>query len=337
MNLKFEIDNFHYFDKKLLEENTLSVSITDWKNILQERKKQFSNHAFIVIQKDKCLFIETILLSLFKITYKNDCIHIDLDSSLKESELQVYLIQLHEKEQCLKISSDGEFPIHLYHENIISQKGHSYTEINAFNNLNYYHTNHSLTEQVSHQEFLFNITNHSNLQFAQKSEQSKTKIDVKINLYKKSSVNFDSLINLGKGQIRDDSIEVTHLDVEGKSFINYISINGGKSVSQINSIIEEKAFNSETKQSIKHILLHENAQSFSKPNLMIKNPDVIAAHGNSIGSFQPEALFYLQQHGISQNMAKSLITRSMIENFCDNTKYSKQLLSYFLGDNNDKK
>lgn len=334
MNLSnFHIDNLHYFDKKLFNEANKSITIFDWQKILNQRKTSFPNHYFIVVEDKKCLFIDTFLLSLFKIEYKEDCININVDATLKENKLNLYILQIHQKEQCLKINSYGEEKINIFHENIISQKGHSFLEINNDSDLDYYYIDRNTSEQLFHSEISLNSKNNLNFFLMHKNQKSKVKLDLQAKIFKDSELTINVLNYLETHQLKDDSIEIYHLENDSTSIINYLSLNGGKSVSQINSVINENVENCETHQKIKHIILNDKAQSFSKPNLMIKNPNVIASHGNSIGSFSKEHLFYLQQRGFSLEEAKNIINKSMIEHFCENTIYSSQLKSYFEGIN----
>lgn len=334
MNLnKFHIDNLHYFDKKLFDETNKSITFFDWQDILNQRKIAFPNHYFIVVEDKKCLFIDTFLLSLFKIEYKDNCIHINVDATLKETKLNLYILQIHQKEQCLKINTYGEEKINIFHENLVSQKGHSFLEINSDSNLNYYYIDRNTSEQLFHSEILLNSKYDFNFFLMHNRQQSKVKQDIQANISQASKLTLNILNYLELHQLKDDSIEVSHLGNNSISVINYLSLNGGKSVSQINSIIEENIEDCETHQKIKHIILNDKAQSFSKPNLMIKNPKVIASHGNSIGSFSKEYLFYLQQRGFNIEEAKKIINNSIIEHFCDNTEYSIQLKSYFSGQN----
>jgi hypothetical protein len=330
--MQFAIDNFHFFDKKLFEEPSNTIIFYDLDTILQKRKIDFPNHYFIVVHKNNIVSIDPNLTKFIQAINLEDKIQLKLNSPIEP--LSIYLIQLHYDDQTLHIDCSGDSSITIFHENIVSQKGHSTLNLSTLNPLDYYHVINNETAQLFYQEILLNTYHNTNVYFSQKLETGKTKIDLKINLYNQSIFNFNMLSHIVAGQLRDDSVEVIHHDKNSISRFNYFSLNSGKSVSQINSIIKKDASNSETHQSIKHVLLNESGQSYSKPNLMISNPLVVASHGNSIGSFNLDNLFYLRQKGLSETSAKLLISKSYIYQFCDNSKYPQQLLYYFNGTKN---
>jgi len=60
-------------------------------------------------------------------------------------------------------------------------------------------------------------------------------------------------------------------------------------------------------QSSKNMLLGEDAQCFTKPQLEIFANDVKCSHGTSTGHMDPQALFYLQSRGIGKKEAQRLL------------------------------
>ena len=56
-----------------------------------------------------------------------------------------------------------------------------------------------------------------------------------------------------------------------------------------------------------NILISENAQVYSKPELEIYADDVKCSHGSTTGQLDEEALFYLRSRGISSKRAKQLL------------------------------
>lgn len=101
------------------------------------------------------------------------------------------------------------------------------------------------------------------------------------------------------GHVVDDAIECLHLEDGAKSILEYYSFVLGKVVTQVNTIIRQQASNNESHQILKHLLLKNSAQCFSKPNLQIENNQVIASHGNAISALNNHDLFYLMQRGLS--------------------------------------
>lgn len=329
--MNFHIDQFHFFNKKLLNEPVNSKTIIDWRAVLNDRKKHFPEDFFIVLEQNKSLFTDTLLLQQFSISYKDN---IPVFSFHNKDNLNIHILQVQQNKQDIILEHLGKGTLNIFHENLIGQKGDSNLTINAFHDVNYHLINHNFSEQIFKQEILLNIENNVKFNFYnfEKSQIAKNKIDIQVSLQNYNLFNFYFIGHFIEQQLHDNTIEIIHNAHHSTSLIEYLSLNGGKSVSQINSIIKENTIGNNTQQKIKHILLNENSQSYSKPNLMIYSPDVIAAHGNSIGSFNLEDLFYLQQRGISLEKAKKLIIQSYLVSYFEKTDYQKQFESLFKGD-----
>ena len=86
----------------------------------------------------------------------------------------------------------------------------------------------------------------------------------------------------------------------------------GKGVFQGKIVVDEKASQTRAKQLNKNLLLSEEAQIFTKPQLQIDTDDVKCAHGATVSQIREEELFYLQTRGLTKAQAKSFL----IEGFC---------------------
>jgi Fe-S cluster assembly protein SufD len=60
----------------------------------------------------------------------------------------------------------------------------------------------------------------------------------------------------------------------------------------------------------KNILLDNESEAFSKPELDINNDDVICTHGCTIGALEDEHLFYLQTRGYTQQEAVEVLVEA---------------------------
>ena len=60
----------------------------------------------------------------------------------------------------------------------------------------------------------------------------------------------------------------------------------------------------------KNILLDDNSNAFSKPELNINNEDVICTHGCTIGAFDENHLFYLQHRGLTYEEAVEVLVQA---------------------------
>ncbi len=73
-------------------------------------------------------------------------------------------------------------------------------------------------------------------------------------------------------------------------------------------------------QSNKNVLLSENANVNTKPQLEIFADDVKCSHGCTIGSLDEEGLFYLQSRGIPKNQAMALLLQGFAVDILDKIK-----------------
>lgn len=326
--MNFSIDRFHYTKAKL--ENCTTKVLPDWKHELTERKKQFSKHFFIVSSNEEVLFMDTFLLQFLKPSLHKHELNFHFEN---QHACKIYWMQLHTSgHQKTNITFFGE-DFTLFHENVVCQTSFSEVCLSLHGSSHYYHVVNSKTEQLFHQEIQIHAHAQCELYYFQKSQQSKVKIDQQIHLYDNTKVNAVMLHNIIEKQVRDDALEFIHAAPNSQSNITYQALNKGKAVSQVNSIIGKEALYCETHQKLSHILQSDDAQSFSKPNLMISNNQVVASHGNSIGSVDEELLYYLQQRGLDTTTAEKIIFTSIMEGVCNQTEYAEQLKNYLLMNN----
>lgn len=110
----------------------------------------------------------------------------------------------------------------------------------------------------------------------------------------------------------DSDIGITHKSPRTKS---NLVVNGTLEKSKIineNSIfITKDADTCEGYEHSKFILLDDESDAISIPNLEISNNDVSCSHGSTISSVDETELFYLQSRGISRENSINLITEGL--------------------------
>lgn len=90
-------------------------------------------------------------------------------------------------------------------------------------------------------------------------------------------------------------------------------------------------------QSNKNILLSDNANVYTKPQLEIFADDVKCSHGCTVGRLDEEGLFYLRSRGVTEASAKSLLLHAFAVDILDQIRhdalraYVDQLISERLG------
>jgi Fe-S cluster assembly protein SufD len=112
-------------------------------------------------------------------------------------------------------------------------------------------------------------------------------------------------------QLIDNHTTVDHAMPHGSSRQLYKGILGGKAkgVFRGRVIVRPDAQHTDAKQSNPNLLLSDQAEVDSKPQLEIYADDVKCSHGSAIGQLQKEALFYLMTRGIAEAAARELLAR----------------------------
>jgi len=72
-----------------------------------------------------------------------------------------------------------------------------------------------------------------------------------------------------------------------------------------------------TRQENPNLLLSEAARIFTRPQLEIRNNDVKAYHGATVGRLSPEALFYLRSRGLDLEHARRVLTAAFAAEIVD--------------------
>lgn len=119
------------------------------------------------------------------------------------------------------------------------------------------------------------------------------------------------------GQHIDHHTVVSHSVPDCQSSQDYKGILMGRSRAVFNGkvIVAKNAQHSRAMQQNKNLLLSENAEINTKPQLEIFADDVVCTHGATVGQLDEEALFYLAARGIGRAEAsRFLIQAFTVEN-----------------------
>jgi hypothetical protein len=117
-------------------------------------------------------------------------------------------------------------------------------------------------------------------------DQNDLKIDILIN--HQASKNFSKV--LVKGVLNDDS----KVDFVGKILVGK---NGQKTEAELVN---------------KNLVLSEDVDVSTKPELEIENDDVKCNHGATVGYLNPDELFYLKSRGLNEEISRDLLTQSFV-------------------------
>ncbi|HZR32278.1 MAG TPA: Fe-S cluster assembly protein SufD [Terriglobales bacterium] len=136
----------------------------------------------------------------------------------------------------------------------------------------------------------------------------------------------DCLINglfIGNGrQHMDNYMLVEHASPHcgSRQFYNGILDGHSRGVFHGRIIVHKDAQKTDAKQTNRNLLLSDNAQIDTKPQLEIYADDVKCTHGATIGQIEENALFYLRSRGMDEGSARRLLLYAFASECLDRMK-----------------
>src|SRR6201987_864037 len=121
-----------------------------------------------------------------------------------------------------------------------------------------------------------------------------------------------------------------------RQFYNGILENRAHGVFHGRIIVHKDAQKTDAKQTNRNLLLSDDAQIDTKPQLEIYADDVKCTHGATIGQVEENALFYLRSRGIDEASARKLLLLAFADECLERMKpaatraYLQQLISRHL-------
>jgi len=112
-----------------------------------------------------------------------------------------------------------------------------------------------------------------------------------------------------------ENIQINHKVQNCKSHVIKRALATGKATLSVNAkaVVSKGADGSEIAQSLKNILLSNDAKIYAKPELEINTDDVIAAHGSTTGQLDETALSYLRSRGLPKAQAEMILIESFLQ------------------------
>jgi Fe-S cluster assembly protein SufD len=120
----------------------------------------------------------------------------------------------------------------------------------------------------------------------------------------------DGLALIGANQLADTHTCIDHAQPHGVSRQLHKCIVGGSAHAVFNGkvMVRQGAQRTDSVQTSRNLLLTRKAHVDTKPQLEIFADDVKCAHGATVGQLDSEAVFYLQSRGLSDSVARNLLT-----------------------------
>jgi cysteine desulfurase/selenocysteine lyase len=129
----------------------------------------------------------------------------------------------------------------------------------------------------------------------------------------------DGLFLADAHRLVDNHTEIDHRRPHATSRELYKGILAGHGQGVFNGaiIVRKDAQKTDAVQHNRNLLLSEDAQINTKPQLEIRADDVRCAHGASIGQIDREALFYLNTRGVNEEDARRMLVRGFAAEILD--------------------
>ena len=117
----------------------------------------------------------------------------------------------------------------------------------------------------------------------------------------------------------DLTTRVTHAEVDGVTtqLTKGLVKDSATAVFQGRILVERGADGTDARMRHQALILNDGAHVRAKPELEIYADDVQCAHGNTIGALDEEALFFCMSRGMSEDVARSLLTHAFVTPVAD--------------------
>jgi Fe-S cluster assembly protein SufD len=134
-----------------------------------------------------------------------------------------------------------------------------------------------------------------------------------------SHADFTGLNLAAEGQHHDITLAVNH-DVprtSSKPLYKQVGRGHSKAVFPGRINVKRDAQKTDAKLMMQGLMLSEEAEIYSKPELEIFADDVVCGHGSTCGALDETALFYLMSRGIPRAEAESMLIRAFLAELTD--------------------
>ncbi len=136
-------------------------------------------------------------------------------------------------------------------------------------------------------------------------------------------VRMDGLYLLKGSRHADLTSVVRHVAADGTTsqLIKGVARDTARGVFQGKIVVERGADGTDARMGHHALIASERAEIDAKPELIIYADDVQCAHGNTVGTLDERALFYMQQRGIPADEARALLTQAFLIEVIDRIEH----------------
>ncbi|HUO22523.1 MAG TPA: Fe-S cluster assembly protein SufD [Caulobacteraceae bacterium] len=129
-----------------------------------------------------------------------------------------------------------------------------------------------------------------------------------------ADVRLDGLYLLSGKRHADLTTVLTHAAPDGttRQLTKGVVRDAARGVFQGRILVEEGADRTDARMGHHALLLNDGAEVDAKPELEIYADEVSCAHGNTVGSLDDQALFYMRARGLPEHEAKALLMQAFV-------------------------
>tara|TARA_Y100000590_G_scaffold455769_1_gene605033 strand:+ start:122 stop:1372 length:1251 start_codon:yes stop_codon:yes gene_type:complete len=313
VNGNFSRSNFDYEEKSKIKITSYDKSI-NYK--ISKNPLICLNHALaengysLEIEKNYKFKKTLVIYNIFTKDIKNKILNIKNKIKLNENaELHIIEYTIDE--------SNSKFINNVY-ENIILEKKSKlknlFVKSNPSNGFFYKFLKNKLSLNTDYTNLIFS----SGLKF--------NKIDIECDLIEeKSECNIFSALFLKKKEHQEIKTLINHLSPNCKSNqkVKNVMCSESKGVYQGKIYVKNVAQKTDAYQLSKALLLDDNSEFNSKPELEIYADDVKCSHGSSSGSIDQDSLHYLMTRGLNRKNATALLIKGFLNEIVEFIKNPK--------------
>ena len=124
---------------------------------------------------------------------------------------------------------------------------------------------------------------------------------------------------VAEGEHSDITLDLRHDVPNCTSQPLYKQVARGRSsaVFQGKIVVARDAQKTDAKLMMQGLMLSDEAQILSKPELEIYADDVVCGHGSTVGALDEESLFYLMSRGVPRAEAEQMLVRGFLAEVLD--------------------
>ena len=199
-----------------------------------------------------------------------------------------------------------------------------YLNIEEGASLNYYFINKNESKNFFYDYSKIKLSNNSNFKkyiFSSGIKFNKSETNVELNGANSNSEIYSGLF-LNKNNHQEIKTNIQHLQPSCKSHqdIKNVLTTRSKGVFQGKVLVDQIAQKTNAYQLSKGLLLDEDSEFSTKPELEIYADDVKCSHGSTSGNIDSNALYYLKSRGIKEKEAIKMIVKGFLNSVLKSIK-----------------